>query len=75
MPAVLYSRGRELRAALKVPDPYSKLTGTAATAGAAREATSVILNTQVSSKDLDGRLLVLFVPLAPGPTFASLALL
>lgn len=61
MPAVLYSRGRELRAALKVPDPYSKLTGTAATAGAAaaREAISVILNTQVSSKDLDGRLLVL----------------
>ena len=55
---LLLASPSELTAAL---DPYSKLTGAAAAAvGAAHEATGVPVNTQVRSKDTDGRLWVQF---------------
>jgi hypothetical protein len=67
---LLLASTSELAAAL---DPYSKLTGAAAAAGsaAARDATGVAVNTQVRSKDTDGRLWVRFE--SPGAAEQTLA--
>jgi hypothetical protein len=67
---LLLASPSELTAAL---DPYSKLTGAAAAAGGAtaRESTGVPVNTQVRSKDADGRLWVRFE--SPGAAEQTLA--
>jgi hypothetical protein len=64
---LLLASPSELTAAL---DPYRKLTGAAA-AAAAHEAAGVPVNTQVRSKDLDGRLWVRFE--SPGAAEQTLA--
>jgi hypothetical protein len=68
---LLLASPSELTAAL---DPYSKLNGAAATAGSAaagHEALGVPVNTQVRSKDAEGRLWVQFE--SPGAANKALA--
>jgi hypothetical protein len=68
---LLLASPSELTAAL---DPYSKLIGAAATAGsaaAAHEASGAPVNTQVRSKDTEGRLWVRFE--SPGAAEQTLA--